>query len=138
MPQNSLFGKSLSQNLYNTLIDLGKSFKEVTNNRLNNFSLLNQFRIFLDNNTYFWNIFDNYIVSDNVKNNENYISYYHVPHDCFWEDIADEIYDNENLWWIIAMTNNVNNPFEELNEGDIIKIIDKRFINDILKEVKNL
>ena len=115
-----------------------KSFKEITGKRLGNFSLLNQFPILLENNEYFFNIFNNYSIDDNIKENENYISYYDVTPTDFWENIADTYYNNKYLWWLVAMVNDIVNPFEELNSGDTIKLLDGRFLTDIVKDLKSL
>ena len=32
--------------------------------------------------------------------------------------IADEVYGNQNLWWVIAAANNIIDPFMELNPDD--------------------
>jgi len=115
-----------------------KVYKEISGKRLNNFSQLQKFNILKNNNEYLYNIFINYEISDSVKNNEDYVSYYDVPHDEWWENVAYNYYENENLWWILALTNDVVNPFEELDTGESIKVIDRRWTYNIVKEVKSL
>lgn len=113
-------------------------YKEVTGRRLNNFSQLQKFNILNDNDDHLYNIFINYEINTSVKDNDDYISYYDVDYNDWWENIAFQYYQNENLWWMVALTNDVVNPFEELNEGDSIKLIDRRWTYNIVKEVKAL
>lgn len=115
-----------------------KEYKEIRGRRLNNFSQLQKFSILRENNEYLFNIFRSYTITDNVKNNIDYIVLRYVENDAWLENIAYNHYENENLWWVIAMTNDMVNPFEELEEGDQIKIIDERWLYYIVKEVKAL
>lgn len=118
---------------------INKRFREITNQRLRNTSLLHQFDILEDDegNTLL-NIWKNYSIPENVKDNEDVISYYDAEDTSWWENIAYEAYENENLWWIIALTNDVVNPFEELSTGDSVKVIDDTFLYEITKQVKNI
>lgn len=117
-----------------------KDFREITGHRISNTSLLNQFNILKDSNeeNYLLNIWKGYFVVEEIKNNEDYISHYDVPGNSFWENISYEAYENENLWWMVAMSNDVINPFEELTPGDRIKVIDRNLLYEIVKEVKNI
>jgi hypothetical protein len=38
--------------------------------------------------------------------------------------IADLFYDNPNLDWLVCWSNNVSDPFQQLNVGDRIRILD--------------
>lgn len=115
-----------------------KEYKELRGKRLNNFSQLQKFSILRDEDEYLFNIFRNYEISTNVKDNVDYITLHYVDHNDWLENIAYDYYDNEYLWWIVAMTNDMVNPFEELEEGNQIKIIDSRWLYYIVKEVKSL
>jgi len=118
---------------------IDKKFKEITEYRLKNTSLLHQFNLLRDENgNILLNIWKSYDIIDKIKNNEDYISYYDVNDNDWWDDISYDRYENENLWWVIALANDVINPFEELNSGDSIKTIDNRFLYQITKEVKNI
>ena len=118
---------------------INKRFREITNQRLRNTSLLHQFDILEDDegNTLL-NIWKNYSIPENIKDNEDVISYYDASDVSWWENIAYEAYENENLWWMISLTNDVVNPFEELSAGDSVKVIDDTFLYQIIKEIKNI
>lgn len=115
-----------------------KDYKELRGRRLNNFSQLQKFNILEENNEYFFNVFRSFEIRDQVKNNIDYVTLYYPESNDWWENIAYENYNNQFLWWIVAMTNDVVNPFEELEEGVQIKIIDGRWLYSIVKEVKSL
>ena len=114
------------------------TFKEITGKRLNNLSQLQKFDIFLEDQEYWYNIFSTYSISEEIKDNDDYITYHDAEDDDWWENIAYQYYDNDKLWWIIALTNDVVNPFEELTPGEQVKLIDGRWLYQIIKEVKNL
>jgi len=44
------------------------------------------------------------------------------------DKIADLHYGNINLWWIIALANNILDPFSELTVGDIIRVPNLAYI----------
>lgn len=116
-----------------------KTFKEITGRKISNTSLLNQFNILKDENgDYLFNIWKNYKIDDEVKENEDNVSMYSVSDSSFWENIAYELYENENLWWVIAMTNDVINPFEELTGGDQIKVLKRELIYQVVKQLKRI
>lgn len=115
-----------------------KEYKELRGRRLNNFSQLQKFNILEERSEYFFNIFRVYEVRESVKNNVDYITLYYPNYNDWWENISYNFYENQYLWWVVAMTNDVVNPFEELEEGEQIKIIDGRWLYSIVKEVKSL
>lgn len=120
------------------ILKTDKEYKEIENRRLNNFSQLQQFDILDHNGDYLFNLFQGYEIKDDIKDTEDYIIYHAVEHEDWWENIAYKYYENEKLWWVVAKTNDVINPFEELNTGEYIKVIDKRWLYSIVKEVKSL
>lgn len=117
-----------------------KKFRKVTGLRLRNTSLLHQFNLLEDveENEIVLNIWRSYGITDAIKNNESNVYMYDVEEEDWWDIISYKSYENENIWWIIALTNDVINPFEELSAGDRIKIIDGAFLYQILKEVKGI
>ena len=51
-------------------------------------------------------------------------SYYRTnSHDVSQPDlISKKMYNTERYWWIICLVNKIQNPFDELEEGIILKI----------------
>lgn len=119
--------------------DSDKKFRELTNYRLRNTSLLHQFNILQDEDgNYLLNIWKSYSIPDDIKNNEDYTFEHDVDNNDWWDSIAYDYYENENLWWVVALTNDVVNPFEELTPGETIDILDDRFLYQVIKEIKNI
>jgi len=60
------------------------------------------------------------------------------PYDTFYtvkfsearrlEKIAFMKYGNVNLWWVLALANNILDPFSELSEGQVIRIPNLAYI----------
>lgn len=123
----------------NLIWSTNKYFKDITGKRLHNLSQLQQFGVLkIQGHEYFFNIFETYQIVEDIKEDDKYLIYHNVDHDEWWDYIAYKYYDNEQLWWIIAMTNDVLNPFEELMVGEKIKIIDYKYIMKIIKSIKKM
>ena len=122
-----------------TVSKVDDSFYDITNRKMNNLSQLKLFNIFNDyDDTKFMNIFKSYSVDDNVKTNIVYYDTYEVGHDEWWENISNKIYGTPYLWWVIALINNVSNPFEELEVGDSIKILKSDFLYILMKDIERI
>jgi hypothetical protein len=88
---------------------------------------------------FFLNIFRNYKM--NTTMNQNFLNFYETleVEDIDWFDnIAYDIYENQGLWWIVPLANNVLNPFEEIEPGQQMNIIKREHIYQLLKEIKNI
>ena len=55
-----------------------------------------------------------------------------------WTALSHEIYGNQDLWWLICLTNKIYNPINNPELGAVYKIIKPDFVNVILQELKNL
>jgi len=116
------------------------SYFEETGNRLSNTSQLKLFPIFLDNDreTKFLNLFRSYKLNEDVQTDVVFFGTHEVSNDEFWDDIAYKLYGVPQLWWVIALINNVVNPFEELSDGDNIKILKEDYIYNLIKDLEQL
>ena len=109
-----------------------ENFFELTGKEINNFSFMRLFNILLDEDreTKFMNIFRSYILNDDVFTETSFYNTYKVANGEFWDNIAWNLYENQYLWWIIAILNNTVNHFEELEDGKILKVLrDDLFIH---------
>jgi hypothetical protein len=114
------------------------TFNQLTDHFLSNSSEINLFPIMYDQakNEYFLNIFRCYVLNDAVQNN---ILFYltHEVSDSDWLDtIATTYYGTPNLWWLVAMINNMMNPFEGLEPGTNLKILKSDYVYQILREME--
>lgn len=116
------------------------SYFEETGIKLSNTSQLKLFPIFLDNDreTKFLNLFRSYKLNEDVQTDVVFFGSYEVSNDEFWDDIAYKLYGIPQLWWVIALINNVVNPFEELSDGDNIKILKEDYIYNLVKDLEEL
>jgi len=120
-------------------IKTNQSYNDITGKRLINISQLRLFNILRDDDSeYFMNIFRSFNINEEVVNNTLYYNSYEVGDNEWWDNISYSVYETPNLWWIIAMVNNVVNPFEELTEGDIIKYLRKEYLYTLMRDVEGI
>lgn len=74
------------------------------------------------------NIFRTYVVSDEIKNNQFAFTYYTVVKDDFLDLISNDFYQTPYLWWVIAIFNDIQNPYEHLNENMVLKILKYQYL----------
>lgn len=116
---------------------IDETFYEVTGTRLLNTSMLNSFKILkeIETGTNFLDLFTSYQV--NPKLNDKFVfDNFEVDSSMWWDDISKLHYDTPYLWWVIALTNGIINPFEELEYGKSIKILKPSLLYQILRELK--
>jgi hypothetical protein len=120
-------------------MDLSK-YNEYTKQNLSNSTQLKLFTILDDvtNNTYYLNIFRSYIINMSSLNDTSFYELYEVDNNDWFDNISYKFYNTPQLWWVICMVNNIINPFEELQPGQILRILKNSYIYNILKEVRNI
>lgn len=117
-----------------------ENFFELTGLEINNFSFMRLFNILLDEDreTKFMNIFRSYILNDSVFTETALFNTYKVANGEFWDNISYNIYETPYLWWILAILNNTVNPFEELEDGKIIKVLRSDFVYTLVKDLERI
>jgi hypothetical protein len=90
------------------------------------------------NRMLYLNIFRSYNVSDEVYNNESLFDYYTVIEDDWLENISSIHYNTPYLWWVVALFNKIDNPFEELQEGKVLRILKYTNIYAIFDDIAEL
>lgn len=91
----------------------------------------NIFKLGEYNNKNFYNLFKTVIIPKELNPNI-YDEYATKPNDT-WTNISYTYYNNIDLWWLIALVNNVYNPFEL---PQTIKIIKPEYIELILNSIQ--
>lgn len=86
-------------------------------------------------NEIFLNVFRSYKVSDEIYNNESLFEYYTIQTEDWLENISYVHYNTPYLWWLVALFNGITNPFEELVEGDIIRVLSYSNIYTIFDDI---
>ena len=102
--------------------------KELT--KLDAENLENIFNVYQDvNGMYFYNLLQTIVFPTNLPN--NLFSDYIISYGDTWPFISHKTLNSPNLWWIILLANNIQDPTKELVNGDVIKIP----IIDVVKSV---
>jgi hypothetical protein len=117
-----------------------KNFFELTGKQIRTFSFLKLFNILLDEDreTKFMNIFRSYIVNENVFTETAFYNTYQVSNGDFWDNISYKLYNSPYIWWMLAIINNTVNPFEELEDGQIIKVLREDFVYTVVKDLERI
>ena len=116
------------------------TYYKSTGKRLSSVSALKLYPIFLDSDrlTKFLNIFRSYRLNEDVISDVVFYDTYEVANDEYWDGIAFNIYGIPQLWWIIALINNVVNPFEELEAGTTLKVLKENYIYTLINDIDGL
>lgn len=112
-----------------------KTFEDITNKKVKNTSYIKLFNILKDDTDYYLNIFRFYEINETLLNDLLHFYTTEINDDDFFDLISYNTYDNSNLWWLICLTNNVINPFEEVEVGKNIKILKDFLVPYTLKEI---
>lgn len=114
-----------------------KTFLEVTKKRLSNTSFLRLFNILQDSEE-FMNIFRSYTLNEDVTSETVFYEMYEIDHNDWLDNISYKYYNTPYLWWVIALMNNINNPFEDLQPGYTLKILKTEHLYQLLSEIRNI
>jgi len=117
-----------------------ETFFELTGYKINNSSQLKLFNILQDikDDEKFMNIFRSYTINSRVLTAVIYYDLYEVENDDWWDNISYKFYETPNLWWVIALMNDVLNPFEELNIGDTIKVLRDPYLYNLYRDIERI
>lgn len=101
------------------------TFFQLTGNQISNTSYMRLYNILLDTDreTNFMNIFKSVTINEDAQTDILAYDTYEVSEGEFWDNISYQVYGTPFLWWVIALMNDVSNPFEELEAGINIKIL---------------
>ena len=115
-------------------MDLGKYQNSIDNlNNINLYRYENIFKVYQDENTYyFYNILKNINFPNDLDINLYYTRY--INFDLPLKIISYNIYGTTELWWLILVVNHILNPF--IKGIKTVKIIKKEYLNDILNNIK--
>lgn len=104
-------------------------------------SQIKLFNILRDHDTVtrFMNIWRSFKLNDEIQEDVLYYDTYEVADgNEWWENISYDYYGTPYLWWIVALMNNVINPFEEIQAGDFIKVLRKDYLYTLFKDIEIL
>lgn len=117
-----------------------QSFFELTGTEKSTFSFLRLFNTLLDEDreTKFLNIFRSYIISDDILSDVSFFETYEVSNGEYWDNVSYNLYNTPYLWWVIALLNNVANPFEELEDGDQLNVLRDDYVFQLTSDLEKI
>lgn len=117
-----------------------KSFSELTGTDKNKFSFLRLFNTLLDEDreTKFLNIFRSYIINNDSLRDISFFESYEVSNGEYWDNVSYNLYRTPYLWWVIALLNNISNPFEELSDGDILDVLRDDYVYQLTSDLEKI
>jgi hypothetical protein len=117
-----------------------KSFSELTGTEKNRFSFLRLFNTLLDEDreTKFLNIFRSYVINESSLRDMSFFEAYEVSNGEYWDNVSYNLYGTPYLWWVIALLNNITNPFEELEDGDQLNVLRDDYVYQLTTDLEKI
>ncbi len=117
-----------------------KSFFELTGVEKNTFSFIRLFNILLDNDreTKFTNIFRSYIANEDIFSQIAFFETYKVSNGEYWDNVSYNLYESPFLWWVVALLNNIVNPFEQLEDGDLLNVLRDDYVYTLTQDLEKI
>lgn len=103
--------------------------------KLRNENYANIFNVYQDeDDRYYYNLLQTVVIPSNLP--PGYYDDYNIVYGDTWPYISYKVYSTPNLWWVIASTNNILNPVEQLVPGTQLRILKPQYVSLILNEIK--
>jgi len=117
-----------------------ESFFELTGVEKSTYSFLRLFNTLLDEDreTKFLNIFRSYIGNENIFSDIAFFDTYEVSNGEYWDNVSYNLYETPYLWWVIALLNNTVNPFEELEDGDLLNVLREEYVYQLTVDLEKI
>lgn len=94
----------------------------------------NLFKIFTQDKFFYYNILKKLKLPDNT--NGEVFDFVKYPEALPLTTLSYKIYGTTYLWWLIAVVNNIRNPWK-IESGTTLKYIKKPFLKIVLESIKN-
>ena len=96
----------------------------------------NFYNIYQDSDGYyFFNITKTVIFPEDLKQ-DKYKEYVVLPKDM-WTTISYKFYNTIKLWWLICVSNNIENPIIMPKVGNVIKILNGDVVKEVLIKIRD-
>jgi hypothetical protein len=82
------------------------------------------------------NIFVRYNLVEKLQSNVDFFENYIISDEDRWDSLAYKFYGSYNLWWVIAVFNDIKDPLEEFQTGQTLKIIKPEFLPNLLVAIR--
>lgn len=88
------------------------------------------------------NIWDSYEINDFFINEAYSFDVYITQDGDDWDKIAYKLYNDEHLWWLVLLSNGIQNPFLALDylykPGNEIRVLKEEYLQHILVKLEDL
>lgn len=102
--------------------------------RLNVENMENIFNVYQDQDgMYFYNLLQTIVFPQDLP--ANLFTSYAVGYGDTWPLISFKTLKSPNLWWVILLANNIQDPTKPLVNGDIIKIPVMNVVKSVLSQM---
>jgi hypothetical protein len=98
------------------------------------FSYENFFNVYETNQGFrFYNLLKNISIfsSNDSEIEDEYITDYLDT----WYSISYRVYGTLNLWWLVCLYNNINNPFERIKSKTFLRILKPELVGIVISEI---
>ena len=103
--------------------------------RISSFQYENIFNVIKDEDgMYFYNLYNSVHIGDIQA---GLYDEHPFSEGDYWTKLADTYYGEPNLWWIIVVANNIQNPLTLPAPGTKLKILKDFVVSDILNQILN-
>lgn len=86
-----------------------------------------------------WNAYS--ITEEFIKNSVVFTTYLVEGNDT-WSSIAHKVYGDRRLWWVIALFNNIEDPFQLSYDHGVperiqeVRLLGEQYIFDLIREIQ--
>ena len=102
---------------------------------LETFDFENIFKMYQSDGYWFYNILKTVNISGTLDT-EFYVDY-KLDRTLPFTGISYKFYNTIKLWWLVALSNNIDNPVEMIKPGKTLKIIRPEYVRDIIEEINS-
>lgn len=98
-------------------------------------NLENVFNVYQDlDGMYFYNLLQTIVIPQNLP--ESLYDSYAVKYGDTWPFISHKTLNNPNLWWLILMVNNIQDPTKNVEPGTVIRIPKSTFVSEVVSQIR--
>lgn len=98
-------------------------------------NLENIFNVYQDEQgMYFYNLLQTISIPQNLPS--SLYNSYSIKQGDTWPFISHKTLNNPNLWWIILMVNNIQDPTKKIEPGTTIRIPKTTFVSQVVSQIR--
>lgn len=89
-------------------------------------------------------IWDAYVISPFYKDQLRYFQLHKISAGDTWVSLAKQYYNDERLWWLIPLFNDIEDPFIVMDEDlftenvEQVKVLQSQYVNQLLLNARQI